>query len=158
MSVRDRDARLHQLRERRVQVQGGDRVGGARGVGGPARGEAVERGPQVGLGDGLLADRHAPSVGRSLQHPRDPEPLGQFVHHVVAGQDELGAPLDHRVAERHRPHAAPDPVARLEHGHLGSAGAQGVGGAEAGVARADDDDPLHSPLRSIGRDIARMHD
>ena len=144
MAVRDRDTRPNQLREGRVQAQGGDRVGGACGVRGPARGNAVERALEVGLGHGLLADRHAPPVGRPLEHQRDPEARGQRLHRVVTGQDELRAALDHRaLPERHRPHASPHPVARLEHGHLGSAGAQGVGRGEAGEAGADDADPLH---------------
>ena len=45
--------------------------------------------------------------------------------------------------QANRPHASPDPVARLEHDHFRSTGAQGVGRGEAGKAGADDADPLH---------------
>ena len=123
----------------------GDHIGSACGVRGRAPGDAVECVLEGGLGHSLLADRHAPPVGRPLEHQRDPEARGQGLHLLVTGQDELGAPLDHRsLSERHRPDAAPHPVARLEHGHLGSAGAQGVGRGEARKAGADDADPLHS--------------
>ena len=61
---------------------------------------------------------------------------------VVATRD--WHPLDHgSLAERHRPDAATHPVARLEHGDLRSAFAQGVSRGEAREPRADDADALH---------------
>ena len=150
MAVRDRHSGPDQRLDGPVQAQSGDRVGGARGVRRRALGEPLECGLESGLGHGLLADGDSPAVGRPLEHQRDPEPLGQPLHHVVPGQDELGAALDDRpIAEGHRPDPAPHAVARLEHGHLRSAGAQGVGRGEAREAGTDDDDPLHSsPPRS----------
>ena len=144
VAIRNPDTRLNQLRDARVQVQGGDRIGSACGVRCLAPRKAVEGILEVCLGHGLLADRHSPPVGRPFEHERDREARGKRIHRVVTGQDELRAPLDHRlVGERHRPHATPHSVARLEHGHFRSAGAQRVGGGESGEPGADDTYLLH---------------
>ena len=73
VAVRDRHTRPNQRLDRRVKTQGGDHVGGARRVRRPAVGDAGEGILEVGLGDGLVADGHAPSVRRPLEHHRDPE-------------------------------------------------------------------------------------
>ena len=69
----------------------------------------------------------------------------QLLHHLVARQDELGAALDRGPGIRSRPDPAADAVARLEHGHLGAARPQRVGGSQPGEARTDDGDP-HEPF------------
>lgn len=87
-------------------------------------------------------NRDPAPIGRSLQHQRDLEAGRQLAHHVVAGEDELGAPLDHRaVAEGNRPDPPADPVERLQDRHLGAAGPQRVGRRQPGEPGADHDDP-----------------
>ena len=74
--------------------------------------DALEGRLQVRPGDRLLADRDPPPVGGPLAHQRDPEAGRELLHHLVAGQDELGAALDH--GRRNSASSASRPVAEAK--------------------------------------------
>jgi hypothetical protein len=97
--------------------------------------------PQLLLGDRLAAARLAPPVRHALLPQAEPEPARGLLDARIAGQDELGAHLDHAAARKlARPHAPADPVARLEHDHLAASPREGLGGRQAREAGADDGD------------------
>jgi hypothetical protein len=87
---------------------------------------------------GRAAAGLAAPVAHTLVPQLEAKLLSEVAGGRVAGQDELGAHLDHRsVLELARPHPSSDPIARLEHDDLDARPAQLVGGAQSGEAGAD---------------------
>ena len=76
---------------------------------------------------------------------RVPQPPGESRQLAVVREDELGAAFDRGARERHRPHAAADAVASLEHLDLDLGAVQLIGGGEAGQPRPDYDDAANRP-------------
>ena len=127
----------------RVEVEPGQQLGGReRGVAALRDGgrDGVDgAGEDLGL-DAEPAARLTLAVAHALLPQPEPEAAAQVEEHVVSGQDELRAPLDHGpVRKLGRPDPAADPVARLEHDDLVSSPGQLVGSGQAREAGADHD-------------------
>src|SRR5690348_16832716 len=102
--------------------------------------QLLDRGLQLLARDRGPVARLAVAVQRALLAEGEPAACRELVHRLVAGQHELGAPLDERaVREALRPDAPADAVARLEHDDLVPGTDECIGGSEARKPGADDE-------------------
>ena len=143
---RDLDAREHRLRDVRRQPGAADQL--RHGAGAARRGRARDHEAR-GL-RGRHVDGDAARLAHVVAHPRagelEPVAACEAPQLGVAGEHELGAPLDHAARRPHavRPHAAAHAVARLEHEHVEPPVGQLGRGGEAREPGADDDRAIHA--------------